>query len=109
VVPETKPQERDEIIDVSRLVPGFRAEIVAEPGGERFMRCFSCGTCVSGCPVAGMTPTFREVGYNPRRIVRMALLGMRQEVLISEFVWRGQGREIWALSGLHGTGAGHEL
>jgi heterodisulfide reductase subunit C len=25
--------------------------------------------------------------YNPRRIVRMALLGMRQEVLTSEFVW----------------------
>ena len=37
---------------------------------------------MAGCPVAGMTER-----YNPRRIVRMALLGMRQEVLSSEFVW----------------------
>ena len=71
-----------EIIDVGRLDAGFRNEIVAEPGGERFLRCFSCGTCTAGCPVAGTTDK-----YNPRRIVRMALLGMRQEVLTSEFVW----------------------
>jgi heterodisulfide reductase subunit C len=85
-VSETAPERRakrgDDIIDVGRLVPGFRAEIMAEPGGERFMRCFSCGTCVAGCPVAGMTEK-----YNPRRIIRMALLGMRTEVLTSEFVW----------------------
>ena len=71
-----------EFIDVGSLDPGFRHEIVAEPGGERFMRCFSCGTCVAGCPVAGTTER-----YNPRRIVRMALLGMRHEVLSSEFAW----------------------
>jgi heterodisulfide reductase subunit C len=72
----------ERIVDVGRLDPGFRHEIAAEPGGERFMRCFSCGTCVAGCPVAGTTER-----YNPRRIVRMALLGMREEVLSSEFVW----------------------
>jgi heterodisulfide reductase subunit C len=76
------PKDKDEIIDVANLDPGFRNEILREPGGERFMQCFSCGTCVAGCPVAGMTDR-----YNPRRIVRMALLGMRQEVLSSEFVW----------------------
>lgn len=75
-------ETRDPIIDVGGLDPEFRNEIVAEPGGERFLRCFSCGTCVAGCPVAGRTER-----YNPRRIVRMALLGMRQEVLASEFVW----------------------
>ncbi len=74
--------ENTELIDVSRLDPGFRQEILAEPGGERFLRCFSCGTCVAGCPVAGQTER-----YNPRRVVRMALLGMRQQVLASEFVW----------------------
>ena len=76
------PESGNEIIDVGALNPGFRNEIVAEPGGERFLRCFSCGTCVAGCPVAGTTER-----YNPRRIVRMALLGMREEVLASEFVW----------------------
>lgn len=76
------------IVDVGGLDPGFRREITAEPGGERFMRCFSCGTCVAGCPVAGTTagrPWAEE--YNPRRIIRMALLGMRQQVLSSKFVW----------------------
>ncbi len=74
--------ERSELIDVSRLDPGFRSEILAEPGGERFLHCFSCGTCVAGCPVSGKTER-----YNPRRVIRMALLGMRKEVLTSEFVW----------------------
>jgi len=74
--------EDDDIIDVSCLQPEFRAEIIAEPGGERFMRCFSCGTCVAGCPVSGSTAR-----YNPRRVIRMALLGMREQVLTSEFVW----------------------
>jgi heterodisulfide reductase subunit C len=72
----------EKIIEVGRLDPNFRQEILVQPGGERFMHCFSCGTCVAGCPVAGTTEK-----YNPRRIVRMALLGMRQEVLSSEFVW----------------------
>jgi heterodisulfide reductase subunit C len=76
------PEDEVDIIEVAHLDPGFRNEIVSEPGGERFLRCFSCGTCVAGCPVAGMTER-----YNPRRIVRMALLGMRQDVLSSEFVW----------------------
>jgi heterodisulfide reductase subunit C len=76
------PDSGEKIIDVSHLDPGFRAEIVAEPGGERFMRCFSCGTCVAGCPVAGHTEE-----YNPRRIIRMAIWGMRQEVLTSKMVW----------------------
>jgi heterodisulfide reductase subunit C len=71
-----------DFIDVGELDPGFRDEVAAEPGGEGFLRCFSCGTCVAGCPVAGRTEK-----YNPRRIVRMALLGMRQAVLTSEFVW----------------------
>lgn len=75
-------ESKAQIIDVGQLQHGFRDEITAEPGGERFMRCFSCGTCVAGCPVAGATER-----YNPRRIVRMALLGMREEVLTSEFVW----------------------
>jgi heterodisulfide reductase subunit C len=85
-VSENKPENRaevgDEVIDVRSLDPGFRVEIMAEPGGERFLRCFSCGTCVAGCPVAGMTDK-----YNPRRIIRMAILGMREQVLASEFVW----------------------
>lgn len=74
--------EEEEIIDVSTFTPGFRDEIAAEPGGEFIRRCYSCGTCTAGCPVGGVTAK-----YNPRRIIHMALLGMRQQVLTSDFVW----------------------
>jgi heterodisulfide reductase subunit C len=86
--PDPRRTGLGQIVDVGRLDAGFRHEITAEPGGERFMRCFSCGTCVAGCPVAGTTAG-REWAeeYNPRRIIRMALLGMRQQVLASKFVW----------------------
>ncbi|MGD1994000.1 MAG: 4Fe-4S dicluster domain-containing protein [Anaerolineae bacterium] len=75
-------READVIIDVSTFDPQFRDEIAAEPGGAHIRRCFSCGTCTAGCPVGGVTEK-----YNPRRIIHMALLGMREQVLTSEFVW----------------------
>ena len=71
-----------EEIDVSKLEANFKFEIAGEPGGENVMACFACGTCTAGCPV-------REINsdYNPRRIIRMVLLGMKDRVLSSDFVW----------------------
>lgn len=74
--------ETETIFDVSSFVPGFRDEIAAERGGQHMRRCFSCSTCTAGCPVASVTDK-----YNPRRIIHMALLGMRDEVLTSDFIW----------------------
>ena len=70
------------MIESSRLDPNFRHEIAEEPGGEHIRRCFSCGTCTAGCPVRVITDR-----YNPRKIIRMALLGLRDEVLSSDFIW----------------------
>jgi len=64
------------------LDPNFKLEISREPGGEHIKRCFSCGTCTAGCPVREVTDR-----YNPRKIIRMALLGMKKEVLSSQFIW----------------------
>lgn len=71
-----------EPIDVSKLDGRFKYDIAERPGGEHFKRCFACGTCTSSCPVADITPE-----YSPMRIVRMALLGMREEVLKSKEIW----------------------
>src|SRR4030067_3415 len=60
----------------------FKFLIAREPGGENIKKCFSCGTCTAGCPVREVTDR-----YNPRRIIRMALLGMKKEVLSSQFIW----------------------
>jgi len=69
-------------VSVSELDPKFKFEISDEPGGENIRACFACGTCAAGCPV-------REVNerYNPRKIIRKALLGFKDEVLSSDFIW----------------------
>lgn len=70
------------MIDSKRLDPKFKNEVARETGGEGITRCFACGTCTAGCPV-------REIDdkYNPRKIIRMVILGMREEVLNSDFIW----------------------
>jgi len=69
-------------IPISRLEPHFKYEVASEVGGERIKSCFQCGTCTASCPIRVVD----EV-YNPRRIIRMVLLGMRKEVLESEAIW----------------------
>ena len=71
-----------EEIVVKDLDPTFKYEICTQPGGEHFKHCFSCGTCTATCPVAEIDPE-----YNPRKIIRQALLGMRKEVLSSKVIW----------------------
>ncbi len=70
------------MIDSKTLDPNFKFLIAAEPAGENIKKCFSCGTCTAGCPVREVTDQ-----YNPRKIIRMALLGMKKEVLSSQFIW----------------------
>ena len=71
-----------EPISMNKLDTKFKHEVAAQPGGEHIMRCFQCGSCSTCCPV-------REVAdkYNPRKIIRMILLGMRDKVLSSDFIW----------------------
>ncbi|MGQ9645295.1 MAG: 4Fe-4S dicluster domain-containing protein [Thermodesulfobacteriota bacterium] len=70
------------MIDSRMLDPKFKSLIASEPGGENIKKCFSCGTCTASCPVREVTDR-----YNPRKIIRMALLGMKKEVLSSPFIW----------------------
>ncbi|MBN1657155.1 MAG: 4Fe-4S dicluster domain-containing protein [Anaerolineae bacterium] len=72
----------DDVIDISQADPFFAREIAAEPGGENIRRCFACGTCTASCPVREVTDR-----YDPRRIIHMALLGLRDRVLSSDFIW----------------------
>ena len=70
------------MIDSKKLDPNFKYEVAKEIGGENIKHCFSCGTCTVGCPVRVLDDV-----YNPRKIIRMVLLGMRERVLKSDFVW----------------------
>ena len=60
----------------------FKYEIASRPGAQHFTRCFSCGTCTASCPVSEV-----ETSFNPRLIIRRALLGDREELLSSREIW----------------------
>jgi heterodisulfide reductase subunit C2 len=74
--------QTSKILSLADSDPGFPCEVAAEPGGEGVLRCISCGTCTAGCPVRSVSEK-----YNPRKIIRLVLLGRKQEVLSSEFIW----------------------
>ena len=59
-------------IDSKELDSRFKYDVAGHPGGENIKLCFACGTCTAGCPVSDVDPE-----YNPRKIIREVLLGLR--------------------------------
>jgi heterodisulfide reductase subunit C len=44
--------------------------------------CLTCGSCASACPISGVD------GMDPRKIIRMVVLGRTQEVVDSNWPWK---------------------
>ncbi len=72
----------EKIVIDNTLDPNFKYEIADRPGGENIRKCFACGTCTAGCPAF-----HADHEYNPRKIIRKILLGMREDVLQSPVIW----------------------
>ena len=70
-------------LETKNLDPHFKFEVASQPGGENIKACFSCGTCTATCPVSQI-----DAEFNPRKIIRQVLLGLREEVLTSPVIWR---------------------
>ena len=70
-------------IDGADLDPQFKYDVAGHPGGENLKLCFACGTCTAGCPVSEV-----DAEFDPRKIIRQVLLGMRDGVLASPVLWR---------------------
>lgn len=51
------------------------------PDGGNLNLCLTCGLCSSGCPASGLE------GMDPRKFLRMASLGMDDEILNSDWAW----------------------
>jgi len=51
------------------------------PEGGNLNLCLTCGACSSGCPATGLED------MDPRKFLRMAALGMDEEVTSSKWVW----------------------
>jgi heterodisulfide reductase subunit C len=68
----------------STNAPATLADRVAEATGESVFRCYQCGKCAAGCPLAA------EMDYEPNQILRLLQLnlpGMEEEVLGSLAIW----------------------
>jgi Na+-translocating ferredoxin:NAD+ oxidoreductase RnfC subunit len=51
------------------------------PDGGNLNACLTCGACSAGCPATGLE------GLDPRKLLRMASLGMDEEILKTEWSW----------------------
>jgi len=51
------------------------------PEGASYDACLSCGLCSSGCPAAGIE------GMDPRRFIRMSVLGLNEELSNTPWIW----------------------
>jgi len=68
----------------STQAPATLADRVAQATGESVFRCYQCGKCAAGCPLAA------EMDYEPNQILRLlqlSLPGMEEEVLGSLAIW----------------------
>jgi len=57
-------------------------EEVMERSGQNLLACYQCRRCAAGCPVGD------ETGVTPDRLIRMILLGERDEAINNLLVWK---------------------
>lgn len=69
-------------LEDSKESKSFIEEMKKHHGAERLPFCFQCGVCTSSCPVARTTPRF-----NPREVIRHAIMGDKENVLSTEAIW----------------------
>lgn len=56
-------------------------DAVEKATGQDISRCYQCGKCTAGCPVAN------EMEVAPHQVMRFLQLGMKDEVLDSRTIW----------------------
>jgi len=61
----------------------FKNIVLTHPGGDHVLDCFLCGTCTAGCPVSEI-----DENFNPRKIMRQILYGMKEEILSDGEIWK---------------------
>ncbi len=66
--------------DENALRPGAKTERL-RPTPQWADVCLTCGSCASACPVSGVR------GLDPRKAVRMVVLGLEQELIDSQWPW----------------------
>jgi ferredoxin len=71
-----------EAIELGKMTKDFKKEVMKIiPGGGNLDLCLNCGTCAAGCPATGLAD------MDPRKFLRMILLGLDEEANKSPWVW----------------------
>lgn len=73
---EEATREQPEPLDIGYV----EKSIYSEP--QWADACLTCGTCASACPISGVD------GLDPRKIVRMAVLGLEEDLLATNWPWK---------------------
>lgn len=68
---------------VQKTVETLADQVRAAPGGEHLLACYACGTCVSKCMIQQKV----EPDYNPRRLLRLVMMDLREEAFASPTTW----------------------
>ena len=61
----------------------FADRVRSIPGGEHLYMCYSCGTCVSNCPIQSTG----ELTYNPRRLIQKVINGLEEQAYEDKTTW----------------------
>ena len=70
------------VVDLSTSDARFLRRLSQEFSASELSACFQCGVCTASCPVRELDETF-----NPRKIMKLAKLGLKDQVLKNEFIW----------------------
>jgi len=70
------------MVNLSGSDTRFLRSLSKELGAADLSKCFQCGVCTASCPVREI-----EDRFNPRRIMKLAKLGLKEEVFKSDFIW----------------------
>ncbi len=74
-------ETRRRVIRLEEINDAFSREVI-KAGGEKLYVCFQCGTCTASCPIFKF-----DESYNPRLIIRSAVLGLMDRILNNDMLW----------------------